>query len=124
MRWDERGRYMEDRAGRTLHRNFPVIDKTPNGIATSIKSMDVRAVTYQRAATFAYRLRTDVGVVSEFIGGQLGKDVVRLSDIKGRALEVVIPTGTITPTQRAIVEAVRTWAKTLRNPVEIIINEK
>ena len=26
LNWDERGRYFEDRAGRTLHRNFPVID--------------------------------------------------------------------------------------------------
>jgi hypothetical protein len=30
----------------------------------------------------------------------------------------------MTPKQREIVEAVRIWAKTLRNPVEIIINEK
>jgi hypothetical protein len=30
----------------------------------------------------------------------------------------------MTPKQREIVEAVRVWARTLRNPVEIIINEK
>jgi hypothetical protein len=124
LNWDERGRYFEDRAGRTLHRNFPVIDKIPDGLATSIKSMDFRAATYQRTTPFAYRLRIYVGEVSEFVGGKLGKDVVDPSDIKGRALEVVIPTGTMTPKQREIVEAVRIWAKTLRNPVEIIINEK
>ena len=124
MNWDERGRYMEDRAGRTLHRNFPVIDKIPDGLATSIKSMDLRAATYQKTAPFAYRLRIYVGEVSEFVGGELGDDVVTPSDIKGRALEVVIPTGTMTPKQREIVEAVRVWAGTLRNPVEIIINEK
>jgi hypothetical protein len=124
MKWDERGHYMEDRAGRTLHRNFPVIDKIPDGIATSIKSMDFRAVTYQRAATLAYRLRRYVGEVSEFVGGQLGKDVVKLSDINGRALEVVIPKRMMTPKQGEVVEAVRAWAKTMRNPVEIIINEK
>ena len=124
VNWDERGRYFEDRAGRALHRNFPVIDKIPDGLATSVKSMDFRAATYQRTAPFAYRLRIYVGEVSEFVGGKLGKDVVDPSDIKGRALEVVIPTGTMTPKQREIVEAVRIWAKTLRNPVEIIINEK
>ena len=95
-----------------------------DGLATSIKSMDFRAATYQRTTPFAYRLRIYVGEVSEFVGGKLGKDVVDPSDIKGRALEVVIPTGTMTPKQREIVEAVRIWAKPLRNPVEIIINEK
>jgi hypothetical protein len=124
MRWDERGRYMEDRAGRTLHRNFPVIDKTPDGIATSIKSMDIRAVTYQREATLAYRLSRHVREVSEFVGGELGEDVVELADIKGRALEVVIPKGVITPKQREVFETVRSWARTIENPVEIIINEK
>ena len=124
MNWDERGRYFEDRAGRTLHRNFPVIDKIPDGLATSVKSMDFRAATYQKTPPFAYRLRIYVGEVSEFVGGKLGKDVVDPSDIKGRALEVVTPTGTMTPKQREIVEAVRIWAKTLRNPVEIIINKK
>ena len=124
MNWDERGRYFEDRAGRTLHRNFPVIDKIPDGLAASIKSMDFRAATYQKATPFAYRLKIYVGEVLEFVGGQLGKDVVKPSDVKGRLLAVVIPTGTMTPKQREIVEAVRIWAKTLRNPVEIIINEK
>jgi hypothetical protein len=57
MNWDERGRYFEDRAGRTLHRNFPVIDKIPDGLAASIKSMDFRAATYQKATPFAYRLK-------------------------------------------------------------------
>jgi hypothetical protein len=124
MKWDERGRYMEDRAGRTLHRNFPVIDKIPDGLATSIKSMDFRVATYQKATPFTYRLKSYVGEISEFVSGKLGKDVVRPSDVKGRALEVVIPTGTMTPMQREIIEAVRVWAKTLRNPVEIMINEK
>ena len=124
MNWDERGRYFEDRAGRTLHRNFPVIDKIPDGLATSIKSMDLRAATYQNTTPFAFRLRTYVGEVSEFVSGRVGKDVVAPSDVQGRALELVVPTGTMTPKQREIVEAVRIWAKTLRNPVEIIINEK
>jgi hypothetical protein len=77
MNWDDRGRYFEDRAGRTLHRNFPVIDKIPDGIATSIKSMDFRAATYQKTTPFTYRLKLYVGEASEFVGGELGKDVVQ-----------------------------------------------
>jgi hypothetical protein len=124
MNWDERGRYMEDRAGRTLHRNFPVIDKIPDGLATSIKSMDLRAATYQNPTPFAYRVRTYVSEVSKFVSGRLGEDVVAPSDVQGRALELVVPTGSMTPKQREIIEAIRIWAKTLRNPVEILINEK
>jgi hypothetical protein len=62
--------------------------------------------------------------VSEFVGGRLKKDVVEFSDIKGRALEVAIPKGTMTSQQWEIVEAVRSWAKTLPNPVELIMIEK
>jgi len=86
---------MEMRLGRTLHENFPVIDKIPNGIATSIKSIDLRAATYQNMATLINRLSKYVGEVSEFVGGELGEDVVEFSDIKGRAVEVAIPKGTM-----------------------------
>jgi hypothetical protein len=73
---------------------------------------------------FVNRLSTYVGEVSDFIGGRLGEDVVAFSHIKGRAVEVAIPKGTMTPQQREIVEAVRSWAKTLQNPVDLIIIEK
>jgi hypothetical protein len=122
--WAARGRYMEMRLGRTLHENFPVIDKIPNGIATSIKSIDLRAATYQNMTVLINRLSTYVGEVSEFVGGKLGKDLVEFSDIRGRAVDVAIPKGTMTPQQQEIVEAVRSWAKKLRNPVELTIIEK
>jgi hypothetical protein len=38
------------RLGRTLHENFPVIDKIPDGVAACIKSIDLNAATYQDAA--------------------------------------------------------------------------
>jgi len=104
-----RGRYMEMRLGRTLHENSPVIDKIPNGIATSIKSVDLTAATYQNMTILINRLSKYVGEVSEFVGGRLKKDVVEFSDIKGRALEVAIPKGTMTSQQREFVEAVRSW---------------
>jgi len=100
---------MEMRLGRTLHENSPVIDKIPNGIATSIKSVDLTAATYQNMTILINRLSTYVGEVSEFVGGRLKKDVVEFSDIKGRALEVAIPKGTMTSQQREFVEAVRSW---------------
>jgi hypothetical protein len=121
--WDLRGRYFEVRLGRTLHENFPVIDKIPDGIATSIKSIDLNAATYQNAAGLTGRLQKYVSEVSEFVGGRLGNDVVELSDIKGRALSLAVPKGSIMETQKAVIENVRRWARTLNNPVDIIINE-
>jgi hypothetical protein len=57
------------------------------------------------------------------MGDQLAGDVVLPSDIKGRALSLAVPKGSITPAQRAVIEDVRRWAKTLDHPVDIIINE-
>ena len=121
--WDPRGRYFEMRLGRTLHENFPVIDKIPDGIATSIKSIDLNAAAYQNATGLTRRLVDCVVEVSEFVGDSFANDVVRFSDIKGRALSLAVPKGSITKTQRAVIEEVRRWAITLDNPVEIIITE-
>jgi hypothetical protein len=98
--WAARGRYFEERLGRTLHPNFPVIDKIPDGIATSIKSIDLNAPTYQDATRLAYRLQKYVNEVSEFVGDSLGNDIVRPSDIKGRALSLAVPRGSMTATQK------------------------
>jgi hypothetical protein len=121
--WAWRGRYFEQRLGRTLHENFPVIDKIPDGIATSIKSIDLNAATYQSAAGLTGRLEKYVNEVSEFVGDRLGEDVVLPSDIKGRALSLAIPKESLTVTQKAVIENVRRWARMLNNPVDIIINE-
>jgi hypothetical protein len=121
--WAARGRYFEARLGRELHENFPVIDKIPDGIATSIKSIDLNAPTYQDAGGLTRRLVKYVGEVSEFEEGQLAEDVVLPSDIKARALSLAVPKESITETQRAVIENVRRWARQLGNPVEIIINE-
>ena len=117
------GVYFEERLGRTLHENFPAIDKIPDGIATSIKSIDLKAATYQNAAGLTGRLQKYVNEVSEFVGDSLGNDIVRPSDIKGRALSLAVPRGSMTATQKAVIENVRRWARMLNNPVDIIVNE-
>jgi hypothetical protein len=64
--WAARGRYFEDQLGRTLHPNFPTIDKFSDGIATSIKSVDLNAATYQDTARLTSRLNKYVDDVAEF----------------------------------------------------------
>jgi hypothetical protein len=122
--WAERGRYFEDRLGRELHPNFPIIDKIPNGVATSIKSLDLRAATYQDEARLTYRLRKYVSDLSEFDGARWANDVVLPSEIRGRALSLAIPNGSMTAAQREAIEAVRAWARMKNhNPVEFSIIE-
>jgi hypothetical protein len=121
--WAARGHYFEIRLGQTLHVNFPVIDAIPNGIATSIKSVDLNAVTYQNTGVLTRRLTDYVMKVSEFMGDSFGNDIVQFSDIKGRSLSLAVPKGSMTEMQSAVVEDVRRWARTLDNPVEIIVTE-
>jgi hypothetical protein len=65
--WAARGRYFEEQLGRTLHPSFPTIDKIPDGIATSIKSIDLNAATYQDDARLTYRLNKYVDDLVEFM---------------------------------------------------------
>jgi hypothetical protein len=121
--WAARGRYFEDQLGRTLHPSFPTIDKIPDGIATSIKSIDLNAATYQDDARLTYRLNKYVDDVVEFNGANLANDEVKLSDIAGRALHLAIPKGSMTEAQRRAIEAARRRAKLGDKPVDIIITE-
>ncbi len=74
--WAARGHYFENDFGQTLHVKFPVIDAIPNGIATSIKSIDLNAATYQNAVGLTDRLVKYVQQVSEFTGARFAGNVV------------------------------------------------
>jgi contact-dependent growth inhibition (CDI) system restriction endonuclease-like protein len=103
---------------------FPVIDNFTDGIATSIKSIDLRAATYQDAARLTHRLEKYVNSVSDFVGRTWANNEVRFSDIQGRALQLIVPKGSLTAIQRDAIEAVGEWARSKNNnPVKIIITE-
>jgi hypothetical protein len=123
LRWDQRGRYFEDLLGRTLNRSFPVIDRIPNGTATSIKSIDLNAATYQDPRSLINRLGSDINDLEEFNGARRGSDQVAAPDIKSRLLSLAIPKDSMTEQQRIVIESVRDWARTLKDPVEITITE-
>jgi hypothetical protein len=54
--WAARGRYFEQQLGANLPAGFRVIDRFVDGIAISIKSIDLRAATYQDPARLMSRL--------------------------------------------------------------------
>ena len=121
--WARRGREIHDQlSDGSLLSNFPTIDMIGAGVATSIKSIDLNAATYQNAARLTYRLNKYIDDLAEFNGATWATDVVKSSDITNRTLNLVIPKGSMTTVQREAIEAARRNALSRnRNPVEIII---
>lgn len=90
----QRGVAIENMLGRSsfLSQNFPVIDRFENGIATSIKSIDLGAKNYQNLSTLT---RTVQGYINEMANWQgqprpWGGVTILPSQIVGRALELAI----------------------------------
>jgi hypothetical protein len=101
---------------------FRTIDNFTDGVATSIKSIDLNAATYQDAARLTYRLNHYVDDLGDYEGGEMLETNVKLLNITDRVLNLVVPTGSMTATQRAAIEAARVRAViTNRYPVKIII---
>jgi hypothetical protein len=123
--WAKRGYLINDEFGDpTFPDNYPTIDKIPGGVATSVKSIDLNAQTYNNEASLEYRLEVTVAKVREFDGADWGGKNVRDTDITGRAVQLIIPKGSMTEAQRIVIESVRARARQDNDkPVEIIITE-
>ena len=96
-----------------------MIDKWLSGIATSIKSIDLNAATYQDAARLTYRLNAYIDQLALYDGGQLGFTVVRSSAITDRALSVAIPKGSMSAAQRAAIDAAKVRAQAFDVTLEV-----
>lgn len=111
--WAARGRQIEDAltadAPETrLPPHFPVIDQWADGVATSIKSIDLNAATYQDAGRLAYR----ISKLADFDGAAYGETVEVLGEnIKTRVLNLAVPKGSVTSAQRSAIDAAIARAK-------------
>jgi hypothetical protein len=122
--WAKRGQNINQKYGDpTFPSNYPVIDKIPDGIATSIKSIDLNAATYHKEQSLTYRIEKYVEAVREFNGADWGDKIVRSDDIAGRAVQLVVPQGSVTEAQRLVIEKALTRARQSNRPVDIIITE-
>ena len=95
-------------AGEALRSNFPVIDgwSYKDGLVTSIKSIDLRATTYQKMDDLERTLRTYLTQIETYDGVvDLVDDIIIPQErIRGKCLHLGIPDGSITPEQKAILE--------------------
>jgi hypothetical protein len=123
--WARRGREIHELfSNGSSHPNFPTIDNiSETGVVTSIKSIDLNAAVYQNDTSLMYSVSDYIGRVSEFEGADLVASTVAAAQITGRELQLVIPKGSLTDAQRVVIEEVRSWAKTLNKPVDVIITE-
>ena len=104
--WAARGRILDSTFGDTnFPRNLPVIDSLWGGVATSIKSVNLNAETYQDAARLSARINTYIEQLAEFDGMEWGNRTISAQDIKGRALRLVIPRGSATTAQQEAIDA-------------------
>jgi hypothetical protein len=113
MGWARRGDYFSEKLGANLPRTFKVIDRWEDGVATSIKSIDLNAATYQDGARLTYRLNDYIGKLANYEGSEMGDIKVAAEAITGRELSIAIPKGSMTAVQREAIEAARTRARSL-----------
>ncbi|WP_035303428.1 hypothetical protein [Actinokineospora inagensis] len=119
--WSQRGLEIEARLGGNLPRSFPTIDKFENGVATSIKSVDLSAATYQNTSALTSRLAGYVDKVSGFNGATFDGTVIRSGQVTDRVLQVAIQPGVASPAQRAVLTQLQAYA-TSKN-VRLIVSE-
>jgi hypothetical protein len=112
--WSQRGLVIEDWLGRNLPRNFPGIDRFVNGMATSIKSLDLTAPTYQNLGALASKVQGYINALANFQGARL----ITPHMITGRELLLAVPTGSGTPAQWGILRALQQAATNL----DVILN--
>lgn len=108
--WAERGRQIEQALGADLGA-YKTIDRFADGMATSIKSIDLRAATYQDTQRLFGRISRHADDLAAFEGGAYGGFRIESSDVTGRTLNVAIPKGGVTPAQQSAIDAASDYAK-------------
>lgn len=100
--------------GGALIRNFPTIDRFMNGLATSVKSLDLLSKTYQQGGRVLSTLTGYIDKLASFDGARRGGQVVGGvgSEIQRKMLEVAIQKGVATPQQIEQIKKAVEYAKT------------
>jgi filamentous hemagglutinin len=117
-----RGVEIENMLGRSSHlsQNFPVIDRFRNGVATSIKSMDLGAASYQNISTLTSKVTGYVNTLANWQGTRWGGFVVEASDIVAREVLLAVPPGA-TEAQMTALQQLQQWATTVGVTLNITV---
>jgi len=113
MGWAARGRAFEEMAsgGKLIKSsNFPTIDMFEDGVATSIKSIDLGAPTYRNIGKLQSKLNSYVDKVSNFNGAIHAGIEIPGSHVTARALVVGVPNG-VSMAQSAVLQRVISYGE-------------
>ena len=115
----KRGQEIERMLGRSpqLSQNFPVIDRLENGVATSIKSLDLGAKSYQNISTLTSTVRGYANELAAWRGTTWAGTQIDAHQIISRELLLAIPQNA-TEAQLAALRQLQNWAST----IGVIIN--
>lgn len=120
--WGERGDRLHIEAGATLPRDYKTIDDFTNNIATSFKTIDLEAATYQDRKRLLRVINGYVNEVADFTGSDDPRKFIEPDEIAGRALKLIVPRGSMSLEQRAAMEAAKARARDLG--VDVIVDER
>ncbi len=116
--WVQRGFVYEQMMGGNLVKNFPVIDKFVKGVATSIKTLNLKAVTYSKPNAVYNTLKGYINKLHNFQGATKGGIEVTKDAIKTKVLNVGIPRGA-TKSQVEQIYKAQEYAKRFKIMLEI-----
>jgi RHS repeat-associated protein len=119
-----RGITIEDKAARSPFpsRNFPVIDRFENGVATSIKSIDLNAASYQNIDTLNRTVTKYIDAMATYQGQSPSWGGVRIlpSQITATAVDLAIPATGASPAQLAALQKLQEYAQSVGVNLNII----
>lgn len=117
-----RGEAIEVAFGKNLFPdNFPIIDRFNNGIATSIKSIDLNGTSYLTGNGLRNTLTRYVDSVAGYTGTGpkgWGGTIIRQSEINSRGLDIVVPHAGNAAQQQIISDIIK-YGSTRPNPVTV-----
>lgn len=105
--WLARGLVYEEMLGGNLAKGYPVIDKFANGVATSIKTLDLRTKGYQNGKQVLSTLKAYINKLKDFQGATNGG----VNTTGGRMTEKILEVGVPKGSSKAQVEAIQSAVK-------------
>jgi RHS repeat-associated protein len=102
-----RGLAIESQLGGNLPAGFRVIDRFEDGVATSIKSIDLNATTYQNAQALGSRLNDYIDKLAGWTGQTTPYAGVTIQpgQVTAKTLQIAVPPGSMSAAQQAVIDA-------------------
>jgi filamentous hemagglutinin len=116
------GAEIENMLGRSpqLARNFPVIDRFENGVATSIKSLDLGAKSYQNIGALTRTVQGYVNTLANWRGAYWGGVPIENHQIVGREVLLAVPPGASQAQLNALLQ-LQEWAATQGVTLNVVV---